>query len=67
MQLLDVFLGATSYRNRNLYKKTNEIKKNINGKDKVIEYIEKKTKKQLNKSTSPYENKFNLFLWRPRE
>lgn len=67
MQLLDVFLGATSYRNRNLYKKTNEIKKNINGKDKVIEYIETKTKKQLNKSTSPYENKFNLFLWRPRE
>lgn len=67
MQLLDVFLGATSYRNRGLYKKINEVKKEINGKDKIIEYIEEKINKSLIESTSPYENKFNLFLWRPRE
>lgn len=66
MQLLDVFLGATSYRNRNLYNQTNENKPKINGKDKIITYIEQKLKRPLNETTQPYEAKFNLFLWRPR-
>ena len=62
MQLLDVFLGATSYRNRNLYMNMSGAKKNINGKDKVVEYIEKNIGNQLNETTPPYENKFYLFL-----
>lgn len=66
MQLLDVFLGATSYRNRNLYNKTNENKPKINGKDKIIQYIEQKTNRPLNEKTQPYEAKLNIFLWRPR-
>lgn len=61
MQVLDVFLGAVTYRNRNLYK----IKNKNGRKDEIIEYIEEKYKCKLNEKTSPYENKFNLFIWNP--
>jgi hypothetical protein len=61
MQMLDLFLGAVTYRNRNLYKRNTE--KNI--KDEIIEYMETKYLYKLNEKTMPYESKFNLFIWNP--
>lgn len=65
IQILDLFLGAVTYRNRKLYNKIFDTKKELNAKDKIIDYIEGKYNNILNKKTSPYETKFNLFLWYP--
>ena len=64
MQLLDIFLGATTYKNRNLHNKLFNNKTKINIKDNIISYIEEKYNK-LDEKTSPYETKFNLFIWEP--
>lgn len=61
MQLLDVFLGAVTYTNRNLYKRTPE--KSV--KDEIIQYIETCHNCRLDEKTLPYETKFNLFIWNP--
>lgn len=66
IQMLDIFLGAAAYKNRNLYFYNNSKKNKMNGKDKVIKYIEDKTEKQLNETTPPHEPKLNIFLWEAR-
>jgi len=54
IQLADIFIGAVSYKVRGL--KTSEAKLNI------VEYLEKKTGRNLIYSTSPFDKKFNLFF-----
>jgi hypothetical protein len=61
LQLCDLFIGAISYYNRGLY----FTGKNI-GKKKLIDSIKKRSGNTLAQTTSPYENKFNLFVWEPR-
>lgn len=58
MQLVDVLIGAISYRHRGL--KTNE------GKIKVIEIIESSIRKQILETSDINEDKFNFLVWRPR-
>lgn len=53
MQLTDVLMGAINYKIRNLNK--------VTSKNNIIEKIEKLSGKSLSHSTSPYEEKFNLF------
>lgn len=54
LQVVDLFIGALGYANRNL--KTSEAKLEI------IRYIKEKTGYSLTKSTLPTENKFNIFI-----
>lgn len=62
MQLLDVIMGAVGYKNRGyLEEEKGEAKKEI------VRYIEKKFSQNISTSTSPYEAKFNIFKWKPRE
>ena len=62
MQLLDVIMGAVGYKNRGyLDKEKGEAKKEI------VKYIEKTFSYNISTSTSPYETKFNIFIWKPRE
>ncbi len=62
MQLLDVVMGAVGYKNRGYLKKQKgETKK------KLVRYIEKRFSHDISTSTSPYEVKFNIFIWKPRE
>ncbi|WP_018934319.1 DUF3800 domain-containing protein [Gracilibacillus lacisalsi] len=60
MQLCDLLIGALSYFNRGLYFNGNQ------GKQKVISQIISISQKNLNRSTSLQENKFNLFIWDPQ-
>ena len=59
MQLVDILIGALSYKQRELVK--NE------GKIKVIEVIESSIGKQMLDTTSVNEDKFNVLVWRPRK
>ncbi|MFH0790081.1 MAG: DUF3800 domain-containing protein [Candidatus Omnitrophota bacterium] len=59
MQLTDLFIGAVSYRNRDL--KGNQTKVTI------INYIEQNTGRNLSLSTSLFNEKFNLFIFNPSE
>lgn len=62
MQLLDVVMGAVGYKNRGYLKKQKgETKKEL------VRYIEKAFSHDISTSTSPYEAKFNIFIWKPRE
>ncbi len=62
MQLLDVIMGAVGYKNRGyLEKEKGETKKEI------VKYIENKFSQNISISTSPYEAKFNIFKWKPKE
>ena len=54
LQIVDLFIGALGYTNRNL--KTSKAKL------EVIRYIKEKTGYSLTKSTLPTENKFNIFI-----
>lgn len=54
LQIVDLFIGALGYTNRNL--KTSQAKL------EVIRYIKEKTGYSLTKSTLPTENKFNIFI-----
>lgn len=54
LQIVDLFIGALGYTNRNL--KTSKAKLEI------IRYIKEKTGYSLIKSTLPTENKFNIFI-----
>lgn len=58
MQLVDVLIGALSYKQRAL--EENE------GKKKVIEVIENSIGKRILDTSSVSEDKFNIFVWRPR-
>ena len=59
MQLTDLFIGALSYSHRSLT--SNE------GKNKVIEIIEKGIGKKILTSSDRDEDKFNVLIWKPRE
>ena len=62
MQLLDVVMGAVGYKSRGyLDKEKGEAKKEI------VKYIEEKFNKSISKTTSPFESKFNIFIWSPRK
>ena len=54
LQIVDLFIGALGYTNRDL--KTSQAKLEI------IRYIKEKTGYSLIKSTLPTENKFNIFI-----
>ena len=54
MQMADVIMGAINYRLRGLNK--------VTSKNKLIEKIENLSGKPLERSTPPFETKFNLFF-----
>ncbi len=64
MQLLDVIMGAVGYKNRG-YMDAQDKKETT--KQIIVEYIEKECKKNLSQTTSPFETKFNIFIWNPRK
>lgn len=62
MQLLDVIMGAVGYKNRGyLNQEKGEAKKEI------VKYLEETFNKSISEKTSPFESKFNIFIWSPRK
>lgn len=59
MQLVDILIGALSYKYRSL--EENE------GKKKVIETIEKSIGNKILASSARGEEKFNILVWKPRQ
>ncbi|MFQ5685702.1 MAG: DUF3800 domain-containing protein [Candidatus Scalindua sp.] len=58
LQLTDLLIGAVSYRNRNL--EGNNAKENVI--QKIISYVDQ----DLNRTSPPWEKRFNLFVFTPR-
>ena len=58
LQLADLLIGAVSYFNRNL--------KGNNAKERVIQKIITYVDQDLNRTSPPWEKKFNLFVFTPR-
>lgn len=59
LQLADLLIGAVCYANRGL--------KGNSAKLKIINHIEEKCGRSLNKTTPKVESKVNIFKWTPRE
>ena len=59
LQLTDLFIGAIGYINRGL--------SSSEGKLALINHIRQRSRKSLVLSTLPSEQKFNVFIWEPRE
>lgn len=59
LQLTDLFIGAIGYVNRGL--------QSSEGKLVLIDHIKRRSHKSLVRSTLPSEQKFNVFIWEPRE
>ncbi|MDP2756484.1 MAG: DUF3800 domain-containing protein [Desulfurivibrionaceae bacterium] len=59
LQLADLFIGAIGYVNRGLT--------GSEGKLALINHIRQRSRKSLVRSTLPSEQKFNVFIWEPRE
>ena len=59
LQLADFLLGAVSYRARNLQGNKAKIE--------VVQAIESFAAQSLNISTPPWEEKFNIFVFTPKE
>ncbi|PIU52115.1 DUF3800 domain-containing protein [Candidatus Desantisbacteria bacterium CG07_land_8_20_14_0_80_39_15] len=59
LQLADLFIGAVSYRNRDLGENQAKVA--------VVERIEKEIKQSLCSPTSLFNEKFNLFIFSPSE
>ena len=59
MQLTDFLIGAVSYKNRKLSKNLAKVK--------VVERLKMRAGLSLTHTTPPWENKFNLFFFSPRE
>lgn len=59
LQLADLFIGAIGYANRGL--------SSSEGKLALIDHIKRRSRKTLVQSTLPSEQKFNIFIWEPRE
>ena len=59
LQLADLFIGATSYYNR-------ELSSNV-AKNEVVKRIMTHVGQNLNRSSSPWVDKFNLFIFTPSE
>ena len=64
MQLLDVIMGAVGYKNRGFY---NNNSNQGEAKKEIVDYLEKCFDQDLTKKTSPFEYKFNIFIWTPRK
>lgn len=64
MQLLDVIMGAVGYKNRGYMEKD---KQTGQAKKEIVKYLESKFEKNIENGTSPYETKFNIFIWRPKK
>ena len=58
LQLADFLIGAISYVNRDLY--DNKVKK------RVVDRIEENIRHNLKKTTPPWEEKFNIFIFSPQ-
>jgi len=61
VQLSDFLLGAISYNNRDDIPKTNQAKL------KIVEKLKSASGSDLFHSSAPWEQKFNLFIFRPQE
>lgn len=62
LQLTDILIGALSYFHRELY-----FESDCNsGKKEIIDYIVDKYRVDFSKKTNKYQNKFNIFIWKPR-
>ena len=61
IQLCDLFIGALSYANRA------DIEHHSVIKNEIISYLKQKTHGCLNSGTPPWEEKFNIFQFSPRE
>lgn len=59
LQLADFFIGAMAYNNRNLTKNRTKVK--------IINKIKELSNLNINFSTTPWEEKFNLFYFNPRK
>lgn len=59
LQVVDLLIGAISYKNRNL--------KTSNAKSELCEYLEKAVTSSLISSSPLANTKFNLFMWGARE
>ncbi len=59
MGILDLLIGAVSYKNRGLT--------GNKGKTEIIEYIESKINRPLNVCSKREEKNVNIFLWEPRD
>jgi hypothetical protein len=59
LQLADFFIGAVAYKNRNMEKNQAKVE--------VIRVLEQKLRWPLNRSTSLFNDKFNLFIFLPSE
>ena len=62
MQLVDIFIGAVTYANRNFPETHVKSKAKL----KVIERIKQRSNKNISKTSMLREDKFNLFIWRSR-
>lgn len=61
IQLADLFTGAVASKYNHKIKGKNEAKKDL------IKYIEKARRKRLDRPSAYSENKFNVFVWRPKK
>ena len=61
IQFCDILIGAIAYKNRSDINKESKIK------NMIINYIEQKICRGLNSSTPPWEDKFNIFMFSPKE
>ena len=59
LQLTDLLIGAVCYANRGLTGNSAKVK--------LINHIEEKCGRSLNKTTPKVESKMNIFRWTPRE
>jgi hypothetical protein len=59
LQLADLLLGAVNYANRQL--------ESSKAKQQVVERIRERSGISLTRTTLPSQQKFNVFVWRPRE
>ena len=64
MQLLDVIMGAVGYKNRGYMEKDKQTGQT---KKEIAKYLESKFEKNIENGTSPYETKFNIFIWKPKK
>ncbi|PAY05436.1 hypothetical protein CK489_29065 [Bradyrhizobium sp. UFLA03-84] len=59
MQLADLLIGAVAYRHRNLSSNPTKAK--------IVSLIEERAERPLTRSTALTAQKFNLFVWTPRQ
>jgi hypothetical protein len=63
LQLTDLFIGAITFKNRELHASVNANKAKV----QLLEYIEAKSGYSLDEGTEPWETKFNIFDHQPKK